>query len=312
MIKKDDLIYLAGHKGLLGSAIYRKLKKDGYKNIITRTSSQLDLTDQKKTQKFIKDCKPKFIIIAAAFVGGINANNQFKAEFIYNNLMIQNNIIHSAFMNKIQNLIFFGSSCAYPKISKQPIKEEYLLTGPLEKTNEPYAVAKISGIKMCESYNFQYSLNYKCLMPCNTFGPNDNYDLNSSHFLPALIKKIHEIKIKNKKKLIIWGNGKPRRELLYVDDIANACVFFMKKKIKEPLINIGSGKDFTINDYVKLIKKIILPNKKFKIIYDFSKPNGTKQKLLDISLAKKYGWKPKFNLEESIQKTYNAYINSKN
>ena len=312
MIKKSDPIYLAGHKGLLGSAIYRKLKENGYKNIITRTRAQLDLTDQKKTLKFIKTLKPRLIIIAAAYVGGIKANNQFKAEFIYNNLMIQNNIIHSAFLNKIKNLIFFGSSCAYPKFSKQPIKEEYLLSGPLEKTNEPYAVAKISGIKMCESYNFQYSLNYKCLMPCNTFGPNDNYDLNTSHFLPAIIRKIHEIKIKKNKSLIVWGNGKVRRELVYVDDIAEACIFFMNKKTKETLINIGRGSDSTINEYIKIIKKIILPNKKFKIIYDTSKPNGTQQKLLDISLAKQYGWGPKFDLVKSIRKTYESYLNTTN
>jgi GDP-L-fucose synthase len=312
MIKKGDPIYLAGHKGLLGSAIYKKLKEKGYKNIIIRTRSQLDLTDQKKTFKFITKFKPRLIIIAAAYVGGIKANDQFKAEFIYNNLMIQSNIIHSAFLNNIKNLIFFGSSCAYPKFSKQPIKEAYLLNGYLEKTNEPYAVAKISGIKMCESYNSQYSLNYKCLMPCNTFGPNDNYDLETSHFLPAIIRKVHEIKLNKNKNLIIWGDGKVRRELLYVDDIADACIFFMNKKIRETLINIGRGRDSTINKYIKIIKKIILPNKKFKIIYDHTKPKGTKQKLLDISLAKKYGWRPKFDLEESIRKTYKAYLNSMN
>ncbi len=312
MIKKNDLIYLAGHKGLLGSAILRKLKQSGYKKIITRTRGQLDLTNQKETQNFIKKYKPKSIIIAAAFVGGIKANNDFKADFIYKNLMIQNNLIHSAYLNKIKNLIFFGSSCAYPKYSKQPIKEKYLLTGDLEKTNEPYAVAKISGIKMCESYNFQYSLNYKCLMPCNTFGPNDNYDLKTSHFFPAIIRKIHEIKVKNKNKLNIWGNGKARRELIYVDDIAEACIFFMNKKIKETLINIGTGKDFTIKEYIQMIKKTILPDKKIKIIYDLSKPNGTPKKVLDISLAKNYGWQAKFDLEKSIVKTYESYLNSKN
>ena len=312
MIKKNDLIYLAGHKGLLGSAILRKLRQNGYKKIITRTRTQLDLTNQKETQNFIKKHKPKSIIIAAAFVGGIKANNDFKADFIYKNLMIQNNLIHSAYLNKIKNLIFFGSSCAYPKYSKQPIKEKYLLTGALEKTNEPYAVAKISGIKMCESYNFQYSLNYKCLMPCNTFGPNDNYDLKTSHFFPAIVRKIHEIKVKNKYKLNIWGNGKARRELIYVDDIAEACIFFMNKKTKETLINIGTGKDFTIKEYIQMIKKIILPNKKIKIIYDLSKPNGTPKKVLDISLAKNYGWQAKFDLEKSIVKTYESYLNSKN
>ena len=311
MIGKNDLIYLAGHKGLLGSSILRNLKRKGFKNIITRNSLQLDLINQNKTFKFIKKYKPKCIIIAAAFVGGIKANNDFKADFIYKNTMINTNLIHSAYLNKIKNLIFFGSSCAYPKFSKQPIKEKYLLTDSLEKTNEPYAVAKISGIKMCESYNNQYSMNYKCLMPCNTFGPNDNYNLETSHFFPALIRKIHEIKIKKKNTLVVWGNGKARRELIYVDDIADACIFFMNKKIKEPIINIGRGEDFTINEYIKIIKKVILPNKKLKIVYDHSKPNGTPQKLLDISLAKKYGWKSKIDLERSIRETYKIFLKSK-
>ncbi len=311
MIGKNDLIYLAGHKGLLGSSILRNLKRKGFKNIITRNSLQLDLINQNKTFKFIKKYKPKCIIIAAAFVGGIKANNDFKADFIYKNTMINTNLIHSAYLNKIKNLIFFGSSCAYPKFSKQPIKEKYLLTDSLEKTNEPYAVAKISGIKMCESYSNQYSLNYKCLMPCNTFGPNDNYNLETSHFFPALIRKIHEIKIKKKNKLVVWGNGKARRELIYVDDIAEACIYFMNKKIKEPIINIGTGKDFTINEYIEMIKKVILPNKKLKIVYDHSKPNGTPQKLLNISLAKKYGWKSKIDLERSIRETYKIFLRSK-
>ena len=311
MIGKNDPIYLAGHKGLLGSSILRNLEKKGFKNVITRNSSQLDLINQNKTFKFIKKYKPKCIIIAAAFVGGIKANNDFKADFIYKNTMINTNLIHSAYLNKIKNLIFFGSSCAYPKFSKQPIKEKYLLTDSLEKTNEPYAVAKISGIKMCESYSNQYSLNYKCLMPCNTFGPNDNYNLETSHFFPALIRKIHEIKIKKKNKLVVWGNGKARRELIYVDDIAEACIYFMNKKIKEPIINIGTGKDFTINEYIEMIKKVILPNKKLKIVYDHSKPNGTPQKLLNISLAKKYGWKSKIDLERSIRETYKIFLRSK-
>ncbi len=311
MIGKNDPIYLAGHKGLLGSSILRNLKKKGFKNIITRNSSQLDLINQSKTFKFLKKYKPKCIIIAAAFVGGIKANNDFKADFIYKNTMINTNLIHSAYLNKIKNLIFFGSSCAYPKFSKQPIKEKYLLTDSLEKTNEPYAVAKISGIKMCESYSNQYSLNYKCLMPCNTFGPNDNYNLETSHFFPALIRKIHEIKIKKKNKLVVWGNGKAKRELIYVDDIADACIYFMNKKIKEPIINIGRGEDFTINEYIKMIKKVIFPKKKLQVVYDHSKPNGTPRKLLDISLAKKYGWKSKLDLESSIRETYRTFLRSK-
>jgi GDP-L-fucose synthase len=311
MININSKIYIAGHKGLVGSAIFRQLKKKGYKKILTVDKSKLDLTNQFKVYNFLRKEKPKFIFIAAAKVGGIYSNNKYPAEFIYNNLIIQNNIIHSAYLCNINDLIFLGSSCVYPKLCKQPIKEDYLLNGPLEKTNEAYAVAKIAGIKMCESYNHQFKTNYKCLMPTNTFGPNDNYDALNSHFFPSLIKKIHEIKIKGKKELIIWGDGSPKREIVYVDDIADACIYFMKKRFKQTILNIGTGKDRSIEEYAKIILKLILPDRKIKIRYDKSKPNGTPRKVMDVSLARKYGWKSKTDLKDAIKMTYNDYL-SKN
>tara|TARA_B110001450_G_C17643760_1_gene490314 strand:+ start:1121 stop:2059 length:939 start_codon:yes stop_codon:yes gene_type:complete len=311
MINYKSKIYVAGHKGLVGSAILKKLKKKGYNNILTANKHKLDLTNQIKVYNFLKKKKPVFIFIAAAKVGGIYSNNKYPAEFIHNNLTIQNNIIHSAYLCGIKNLIFLGSSCVYPRMCKQPIKEQYLLSGELEKTNEAYAIAKIAGIKMCESYNFQYNTNYKCLMPTNTFGPNDNYDQLNSHFFPSLIRKIHEIKIKNKKELIIWGDGTPKREVIYVDDIADASVHFMKKKFKETVVNIGTGKDYCIKDYAKIIIDIIIPDKKIKIKYDKSKPNGTPRKVMDVSLAKKYGWKSKIDLKEAIRLTYKDYLSKK-
>ena len=308
MINKNSKIYVAGHKGLVGSAIVRKLREQGYKNLIMRDKISLDLTNQSKVFKFIKKHKPDFIFIAAAKVGGIYSNNKYKAEYIYNNLSIQTNLIHSAFLNGIRNLIFLGSSCVYPRNCMQPIKEKYLLDGKLEKTNDAYGIAKIAGIKMCESYNLQYKTNYKCLMPTNTFGPNDKYDSLNSHFLPALIRKIHNLKINKKSNLTIWGNGLAKREIIYVDDIADACVYFMKKKIKENVINIGTGKDYTIRYYAKLLISLVLANKKIKIIYDKTKPNGTPRKVMDISLAKKYGWKPKNKIKSSLLKGYQNYI----
>ena len=230
---------------------------------------------------------------------------------MYNNLSIQTNIIHSAYLSGVKNLIFLGSSCVYPRLCKQPIKEKYLLNGALEKTNDAYAISKIAGIKMCESYNKQYGTNYKCIMPTNTYGPNDNYNKMNSHFLPALIKKIYFLKRKKGKKLILWGNGKAKREVIYVDDIADACVFFMNKKIKETIINIGTGKDYSISEYANKILKILLPNKKIKIIYDRKKPNGTPRKVMNVSLAKKYGWTSKINFNEGILKTYNSYTKRK-
>ena len=309
MINLKSKIYIAGHNGLVGSAILRKLKSKGYKNIIFKSRKQLDLKNQNKVFEFLKKNKPDFIFIAAAKVGGIYSNNKYKAEYIFDNLSIQLNIMHSAYLCGIKNLIFLGSSCVYPRACKQPIKESYLLTGELEKTNEAYAIAKVTGIKVCESYNDQYKTNYKCLMPTNTFGPNDYYNKLNSHMFPALIKKAHEAKIKNKKEITLWGNGQAKREMIYVDDIADACVYFMKKKFKETTLNIGTGKDYSIKQYAEIILKLIIPKKKIRIKYDFSKPNGTPRKVLDVSLAKKYGWKAKTELKKAILLTYKDFIN---
>ena len=306
MTSKKSKIFVAGHSGLVGSAVLRRLKYKGYQNIITVDKKKVNLINQDKTFQFLKEKKPDFIIICAAKVGGIMANNIYKGEFIYENLQIQNNLINGAYKNGINKLIFLGSSCVYPKFCKQPIKEKYLLNGKLEKTNEPYAIAKIAGIKLCESYNFQYKTNYKCLMPTNTFGPKDNYNEQTSHFIPALISKIHKLKKKKKKELKIWGTGMAKREVIYVDDLADACIFFMKKKTKETLINIGTGKDYTINQYAKKIMKIL--NIKANILYDKSKPDGTPQKLLDNSLSKSYGWEPKISFEKGIKIAYQHYI----
>ena len=310
MISKNSKIFVAGHRGLVGSAVLRRLKILGYTNILTITKNKLDLTNQLKTYNFLKKNKPQFIIICSAKVGGILANNIFKGEFIYDNLQIQNNLIHGAYVNNIKNLIFLGSSCVYPRNCKQPIKEEYLLNGALEKTNEPYAIAKIAGIKLCESYNYQYGTNYLCLMPTNTFGPNDNYNLKTSHFIPALIKKAQKLK-KNKHKnktLKLWGSGKVRREAIYVDDIADACIHFMNKKTKKSLINIGVGKDYTIIEFAKKILKVV--GVKAQIEFDKTKPDGTPQKLLDVTEARKYGWKSKTTLEDGFLKAYKSFINS--
>ena len=299
-------IFVAGHNGLVGSAIVKKLKSKGYKDILTVERKKLDLLDQKAVFNYLKKNKPEIVIIAAAKVGGIHANNEYGAEFIYENLQIQNNLIHSSYLNNIKNLIFLGSSCIYPKFAKQPLKEEYLLSDELEETNLPYAIAKIAGIKMCEAYNKQYKTNYKCLMPTNTYGPNDNYDLMTSHFFPALIHKAHMCKIKNKKSIDVWGSGKVYREMIFVDDIADACIFFMKKKIKHSLINIGSGKDMKILNYVKFILKKL--NLNIKINFIKSKPDGVYKKLLDVKRAKKYGWEAKISLSEGFDITYKSFL----
>jgi GDP-L-fucose synthase len=309
MLNKKSKILLTGHNGLVGSSILRILKDKGYQNIITIEKKKLDLRNQSRVFSFIKKQKPEAVINAAAKVGGIQANNIFKAEFIYDNLIIQSNVIHGSFAAGVKNLIFLGSSCVYPRNCRQPIKESYLLNGTLEKTNEPYAVAKIAGITMCESYNFQYKTNYKCLMPCNTFGPNDNYESFSSHFFPALIRKIHEAKVKSKKIVQIWGTGKPLREIIYVDDVAKACIYFLGKKTKESLINIGSSFEKNILDYAILIAKLLNAKVEFKL--DKTKPDGTPRKLLDNRISKKYGWKPTKNIEESILFTYNYYLKNK-
>lgn len=306
MIAKNDKIFLAGHNGMVGSAILKKLKLRGYKKIITVSKSKLNLLDQKKVEIFLKKKKPKIVIIAAARVGGILANNNNKANFLYENLMIQTNLIHSSFLAGVKNLIFLGSSCIYPKNVKQPIKEKSIMTGKLEETNDAYALAKITGVKMCKDYSKQYNLNYKTLMPANMFGVNDNYNLKSSHFFPALIKKIHFAKINGKKKLTIWGNGKAKRELLFVDDFADACIFFMKKKTKESFINIGSGNEKSIIGFAKFIMKKL--KVKLKINYDNSKPNGMKRKILDLSISRKYGWVSKTSLDKSFDLVYQDFV----
>ncbi len=305
-LTKKTKIFLAGHKGMVGSAILKKLKDNGYKNIITRTREQLDLLDQNKTNKFLKRTNPKLVIIAAAKVGGIIANMNNKSKFLYENLQIQNNLIHGSFTAGIKNLFLLGSSCIYPKFCKQPMKEEYLLTGSLEESNDAYALAKIAGIKMCEHYSKAYNLNYKSLMPPNLYGPNDNYNLKSSHFYPALIKKIHYAKNKNKKNLIIWGSGKPKRELMFVYDFADAVIYFMNIKIKEPFLNIGIGKDYSIKWFANYIMKKL--KIKLKIKYDKSKPDGMFRKCLNINRAKKYGWKPNNNFDNAFKITYQHFL----
>lgn len=309
-LNKKSTIYLAGHRGLVGSAILKKLKNLGYKNISVQSSHKLDLRNQKKVLNFFKKKKFQFVIIAAAKVGGIHANNTYRADFIYDNLAIQNNIIHSSFLTGVKNLIFLGSSCIYPKNCKQPIKEDYLLTGKLEKTNEPYAVAKIAGIKLCESYNMQHGTNYKCLMPCNIYGDNDNYHLENSHFFPALILKTYDAIKKNKKEVVVWGTGRPKRELMYVDDLADACLFFLKIKTKESLINVGSSMEMTIAQYAKFIIKKL--NSKLKIKFDRSKNDGTNRKILNSAIARSYGWRAKFNLDKGFDITFKSFLKNYN
>ncbi len=307
MFKKK--IFLAGHKGHVGSAILRRLKRLGYKNIILAERKQLDLTNQSKVFKFLNKKKPYIVIIAAAKVGGIIANNTYRAQFIYENLSVQNNLIHGSYINGIKNLIFLGSSCIYPKYCKQPQKESYLLNGKLEDTNEPYALAKIAGVKMCENYNRQYGTNYLSLMPTNSYGYGDSYDLKKCHFFSALIKKIYLAKKFNKKTLKLLGTGKAKRELIFVDDIADAVVHFMEKKTKHNLINIGTGKEMTIKQYAKFIMKNL--NINLKINFEKNSPDGTPRKLLDISLAKSYGWVSKTNLNQGFKKTYKEFIAKK-
>ena len=310
MIKKNDKIFVAGHNGLIGSAIIKELKLKGYKNIITIERAKLNLINQNEVFKFFKKIKPKATIIAAAKVGGIYANNTFRGEYIYENLAIQNNLIHGSYINGVKELIFLGSSCIYPRLCPQPIKEQYLLSKSLEKTNEGYAVAKIAGVLMCQSYNHQYKTNYKCIMPANSYGPGDKYDKLNSHFFPALIKKIVDAK-KNKENYIkLWGNGQAKRELIFNKDVANACVYFLNKKTKKTLINIGTGKDKKVIDYARFIMKML--NYKVQIKFDKTKPNGVPRKLLDVSLAKKYGWKAKTDLETGFWKTYQNFINNYN
>lgn len=308
LLNKNCKIYLAGHLGMVGSAINRKLIENGYKNLLVRSKNQVNLLDQTKTFNFLKKHKPDLVIIAAAKVGGILSNTKLKSQFIFENLQIQNNLIHGSYLAGVKNLFFLGSSCIYPANCKKPIKETYLLSGPLEETNEGYALAKIAGLKMCEFYSKNYNLNYKGFMPPNLYGPNDNYHLSSSHFYPALIKKIYLAKKNNFQNLLIWGDGKPKRELMFVEDFAEAIIFFMNKKIKEPFINIGIGKDYSINWYAKyLMKKIGI---RLNLKYDKSKPNGMLKKCLDISVAKKYGWIPKNNFDKGFEITFKDFLDS--
>ncbi len=311
MISFDTKIFIAGHKGMLGSSILRVLKKRGYKRIITIPKKKLDLRNQKSVENFFKVSKPEVVIIAAAKVGGIKANINYPANFINDNLQIQTNLISSSFQNKVKKLILFGSSCIYPKNLKRPIKEKDFMTGVLEKTNESYAIAKIAGIQMIKSYNEQYKTNYICLMPCNLFGPNDNYDLENSHFLAALIKKIYLTSKKKKNKIVeLWGTGKAVREVLHVDDVADACAFFLRKKTKSSLINIGSSTEMTIKKYAYLIKNVIDPSVKIKFNND-ARLDGVKRKKLNTSLAYQNGWKSKMNFLNAIKNTIEDFKNSK-
>lgn len=304
---KSMKIYVAGHNGMVGSAILRGLKRRGYTNIIYKTRDELDLLNQSAVAKFMQDEQPEYIFVAAAKVGGINANNTSKAEFIYQNLVIESNIIHSAHLANVNRLCFLGSSCIYPRDCPQPIKEEFLLTGSLEKTNEPYAIAKIAGVKLCESYNEQYGRQYNCLMPCNLYGPNDNYDLNSCHVLPALIRKAHIAKINNNPTITIWGSGTPRREFLHVDDLADGCIFIMESGYYGPLLNIGSGIDVSINQLVSIINDVV--GYHGTLIFDHSKPDGTPRKLLDVTKINKLGFHSRISLPQGIKDTYSDFLN---
>jgi GDP-L-fucose synthase len=309
MIDKESKIYIAGHRGMVGSSILRVLKAKGYQNIVLKTSKELDLRNQQDVSNFFSTEKPEYVFLAAAKVGGIIANNTQRADFIYDNLTIQNNIIHQAYLYGVKKLLFLGSSCIYPKLAPQPLKEEYLLTGELEPTNEPYAIAKIAGIKMCEAYRNQYGCNFISVMPTNLYGPNDNYDLNNSHVLPALIRKIRTAKENKDKNVTIWGSGNPKREFLHADDLADACYFLMKNYNDSKIINIGTGEDISILELANLIKKII--DYKGEIITDTSKPDGTPRKLMDVSKINSLGWKAKIGLEEGIRKVIEDLKNQK-
>lgn len=304
-MNKTSKIYIAGHKGMVGSAIMRKLEGEGYNNLLYRVSKELDLKDQQEVKKFFENERPEYVFLAAAKVGGILANNTYRAEFIYDNITIQNNIIHFSYKYGVKKLLFLGSSCIYPKLAPQPLKEEYLLTGLLEPTNESYAIAKIAGIKMCQAYRSQYDCNFICVMPTNLYGPGDNYDLENSHVLPALIRKFHEAKENDAQSVEIWGTGTPKREFLHVDDLADACVFLMLKYNETEIINIGTGEDITIKDLALLIKKVVGFEGELK--FDSTKPDGTPRKLLDVSGMNSLGWKYRISLENGIRSTYEAF-----
>ena len=305
-MNKSDKIFVAGHRGMVGSAIVRKLKMDGYNNILVRSSKELDLRNQRHVEEFFQSEKPDYIFLAAAKVGGILANNTYKASFMYDNLSIQNNVIHAAYKNHVKKLLFLGSSCIYPKFADQPIREESLLTSELEPTNEPYAIAKIAGLKMCQFYREQYDCNFISLMPTNLYGPNDNFDLKNSHVLPALLRKFHEAKINKNSSVMLWGTGNPLREFLHVNDLAKACIHFMLSYNEKSPVNIGTGKDISIHDLATEIKKIV--GFEGEIIWDKNKPDGTPRKLLDVTKAKQFGWESSITLLDGIRMTYDWYV----
>lgn len=304
-MKTSDKIYIAGHRGMVGSAIVRALKSKGYNNLVVRTSSELNLMNQAAVNDFFAEEKPNIVVLAAAKVGGIQANNIYRAEFLYNNLMIETNVIHSAYENKVDKLLFLGSSCIYPKFAKQPLKEESLLTGLLESTNEPYAIAKIAGIKMCEAYRDQYGCNFISAMPTNLYGPNDNYNLKTSHVLPALLRKFHESKVNGDQEVICWGTGSPMREFLHVNDLAEACVFLLETYNEKLFVNIGTGTDITIKKLSKTIKNVV--GFEGELVWDTSKPDGTPRKLMDVSRINNLGWKHKIDLQKGIEMVYEDF-----
>jgi len=308
-MNKEGKVYVAGHRGMVGSALVRKLKAEGFNHIITRTSAELNLTNQLAVADFFASEKPDYVILAAAKVGGILANNTYRGQFIYENMMIQNNVIHQSYVNGVKKLLFLGSSCIYPKMAPQPLKEDYLLTGTLEATNEPYAIAKIAGIKMCEAYRSQYGCNFISAMPTNLYGPNDNYDLNNSHVLPALIRKFHTAKVNGAAEVEIWGSGTPRREFLHVDDLADACYYLLQNYDGEQLVNVGSGVDVTILELANMVKDIV--GFKGEIKMDATKPDGTPRKLMDVSKLEKVGWKYKISLQEGITSVYQEVLDKK-
>jgi GDP-L-fucose synthase len=304
-MNKEAKIYIAGHRGMVGSAIHRKLTSLGYSNIVTRTSAELDLRIQERVNEFFEAERPAYVFLAAAKVGGILANNTYRADFIYENIMIQSNIIHSSYATGVKKLMFLGSSCIYPKLAPQPLKEDYLLTGLLEPTNEPYAIAKIAGIKMCDAYRSQYGCDFISVMPTNLYGPNDNYDLQNAHVLPSLVRKFHEAKINNAPEVSIWGSGSPKREFLHADDLADACVFLMNTYSDEGLVNIGTGEDISISDLALMIKEVV--GYEGAIVNDHSKPDGTPRKLMDVSKLSKLGWNYTIPLKKGLEMVYQEY-----
>lgn len=308
-MNKEGKVYVAGHRGMVGSALVRKLNAEGFHHIITRSSAELNLTNQQAVADFFAAEKPDYVILAAAKVGGILANNTYRGQFIYENLMIQNNVIHQSYVHGVKKLLFLGSSCIYPKLAPQPLKEDYLLTGTLEATNEPYAIAKIAGIKMCEAYRSQYGCNFISAMPTNLYGPNDNYDLNNSHVLPALIRKFHTAKVNGASSVEIWGSGTPRREFLHVDDLADACFYLLQNYDGEQLVNVGSGVDVTILELANMVKEIVGFTGEIKM--DATKPDGTPRKLMDVSKLEKVGWKYKISLQEGIASVYKEVLERK-